>query len=154
MAVRVSTGYAHAILGATSFTSLFRNGCIEIYSGPQPESADLAPTGTLLARVTRDGLPWAPGNASGGLQFIREGRYVRKEPSHQWLLTGLAGGAAGWFRLRGNAPDSGFSTDAPRIDGTVGLPDGVDVQMYLPDLTITPATLIPQDAWWYAIPPL
>lgn len=154
MAVRVSTGYANAILGATSFASLFHNGCIEIRSGPQPASADMPATGTLLARITRDGVPWTAGSPSGGLQFVRDGRYVRKEPSHLWMITGLDTGTAGWFRLIGNAPDSGFSTTLPRIDGTVGLSGGGDVQMFLPNLSITPETLIPQDAWWYAIPPL
>lgn len=154
MAVRVSTGYANAILGATSFASLFHNGCIEIRSGAQPASADMTATGTLLARITRDGDPWTAGGSSGGLQFVRDGRYVRKEPAHLWMITGLDSGTAGWFRLVGNAPDSGFSTILPRIDGTVGLSGGGDVQMFLPNLSITSATLVPQDAWWYAIPPL
>jgi hypothetical protein len=156
MAVRVSTGYANAILGATSFASIFLNGSIEIRSGAQPASADAAATGILLGRITRDGDAWTAGSPTGGLQFIREGRYARKDPAQNWILTGVATGVAGWFRLVGNAPDAGgFSTTAPRIDGMIGLPDAVgDVQMRLPNLSLSAASLIPHDSWWYAIPPL
>lgn len=156
MAVRASTGFANAILGTSSFAGLFLNGSIEMRSGAQPASADLPPTGTLLARITRDGDAWTPGSATGGLQFIRDGRTVQKNPAHLWMIVGEGTGTVGWFRLVGNALDDGsFSTTLPRIDGAVGLSGAVgDVQMFLPNLSITPATLIPQDSWWYAIPPL
>lgn len=156
MAVRISTGYASAILGTSSFVGLFLNGSIEIRTGTQPTRADDPVTGTLLARITRDGVNWTAGSPAGGLQFVQDGRYIRKNPAHAWLITGIATGAAGWFRLVGNAVDTGgFSTTLPRIDGTIGLSGSPgDVQMYLPNLSIAPSTLVPQESWWYALPPL
>lgn len=156
MAVRVSTGFAQAILGTSSFAGIFHNGVIEVRSGAQPASADDPATGVLLARVTRDGLVWEPGSTTAGLQFQQNGRYVGKSAQQVWLLQGLAAGTAGWFRLKANAADNDvYSIQRPRIDGAVGLTSSTgDVQMYMPNLAITPSTLIPQDSWWYAIPPL
>lgn len=156
MAVITSTGYCAAILGPTSFDALFHDGVIDVYSGAQPASADLAPTGTLLARITRNGMTWTPGAPAGGLRFIRDGRYVAKDGGQDWRLTGLATGVAGWFRLLPNAADPGTaSLSAPRIDGAVGvIGDPVDAQIYLPDTAITADTIITLNYWWYAMPPL
>ncbi|MGH8073636.1 MAG: hypothetical protein ACREO4_06135 [Lysobacter sp.] len=156
MAVITSTGYCAAILGPTSFDALFQDGVIEVYSGMQPASADVAPTGTLLARITRDGAAWTAGASAGGLRFIRDGRYVAKDAAQEWKLTGLAMGVAGWFRLLPNAADPGVaSLTAPRIDGAVGvIGEPVDAQIYLPDTAITPETVITLNYWWYAMPPI
>ncbi|MBH1418029.1 hypothetical protein I5U33_07290 [Stenotrophomonas maltophilia] len=157
MAVITSTGFETLLLGPTSFDGIFRNGCIEIRSGIQPARADLPPTGHLLARITRDGGPWQAGGTANGLHFVRNGRYVYKDPVERWLLRGVANGQAGWFRLVGNEPDLGqISFTAPRIDGAIGLDDGSagDFQMRLPTLAVTPDTSIELGDWWYAIPPL
>ena len=156
MAVRISTGYAEQILGTSSFANIFLNGCIEVYSGAQPASADAAVSGTLLARITRGGGAWSAGSPSNGLQFTHLGRYISKEPSHDWKLQGTATGVAGWFRLRANPVDTGAaSTTLPRIDGTVGLVDAEgDFQLFLPNLSLTSSTTIDITSWWYALPPL
>lgn len=156
MAVNVSTGYAAAILGPQSFDQIFRYGCIEVYSGEQPDSADLAATGTLLARITRDGGAWEPGDPENGVEFSRTGRYALKPAGHTWALVGIADGVAGWARLRANAPETpGENVVAPRIDGLVGLEgDVADIQLFLPSLNISGATLIPITHWWYAVPPI
>lgn len=155
MATLVSTGYAAAILGPQSFDQIFRYGCIEVYSGSQPDSADAPPTGVMLARITRGGA-WAPGASDNGIEFVRSGRYAMKPSDHQWFLQGVAPGTAGWFRLRANAPeDAARSVTAPRIDGAIGL-DGVaaDTQLFLPDLTIGPSTNVVISNFWYAVPPI
>lgn len=160
MAVRTSTGFEALILGAHSFDSIFQDGCIEVRTDPQPATADDAPTGTLIARITRDGIAWSAGVGAGGLRFARGGRFVSKSPTQQWLLKGLATGVAGWFRLLPNAADPGaYSLDAPRIDGAIGVmpDDGIpvgDVQLFLPTQAITAATVIPINYWWLAKPPL
>lgn len=157
MGTEVSTGYAaRGALGPEAFDTIFRDGCIELRSGPQPLNADAAPSGTLLARITRDGGAWTAGNPANGLRFQRAGRYVSKDPAHRWRLTGIASGTVGWMRLLPNAPDPGtLSFDAPRIDGTVGLVDTTgDVQFWLPTLAITPSTHIEITQFWYAVPPL
>lgn len=156
MSVNVSTGFAAAILGPQSFATIFNNGVIEVYSGPQPATADATPTGTLLARVTRDGGAWSAGSPANGLQFTLGGRYAIKNPGHVWLLKGLATGVAGWFRLLPNAADDGLpSVTAPRIDGAVGIAgDPGDYQLFLADTNVVPATSVVLTQWFYAIPPL
>lgn len=160
MAVRTSTGFEALILGARSFDSIFQDGCIEVRTGLQPATADDAPTGVLVARITRDGAAWTPGVGAGGLRFQRAGRFVTNNPAQQWVLKGLATGAAGWFRLLPNAADpQAYSLEAPRIDGAVGvMPDeGIpvgDVQLFLPTQAMTASTTIPINYWWLAKPPL
>lgn len=156
MAVYVSSSFAEAILGPSSFESLFNNGSIEIRTGTQPATADSAATGTLIGRITRDGGTWSAGNPANGLNFIRDGRFAAKNPSHTWVLTGSATGTAGWFRLVANSADTGgASVTNHRIDGTIGtLQDEGDFQMRLPTLAINASFSININQWWYAIPPL
>lgn len=156
MTTRLSTGLAEKLLGPQSFDSIFADGCIEIRTGAQPDSADLAPTGSLIARVTRDGGDWAAGSTANGLRFVRTGRFAMKPYDATWLLKGSATGTAGWFRLLPNASDAGgYSLTAPRLDGAIRL-DGAsgDGQMVLITTSISPATAIPISNWWFALPPI
>lgn len=50
----------HAMLGTLGFTGAMQRGCIEIRSGAMPITADAAPTGVLLGRITNNGLPFTP----------------------------------------------------------------------------------------------
>lgn len=156
MAVNTSTGFEAAILGPSSFEQIFRYGCIEVRSGPQPVNADAAVTGDLLARITRDGGVWTPGQATNGLEFARSGRYALKVSSHVWRMKGLATGVAGWVRLIANAEDNGLvSTLLPRIDGLINIHGfSGDAQLYVSSLNITPATDVNISNWWLARPPL
>lgn len=156
MAVNTSTGFATALLGGASFASIFNNGVIEIRSGPQPANADAAATGTLLAYITRDGGVFTPGSPTNGLQFEHNGRMIFSNPLHQWVITGVGTGVAGWFRLRGNAPDDGaFSLALPRIDGAVGLYGAPgDIQLQMTTTSIVPSTTIHMTQWFYGMPPL
>ena len=156
MACRESTGYVQRRNEGSSFKQLFDGGCIEIRTGQQPATADLPATGTLIARVTRDGGVWAPGNPANGLIYDVDGRYAMKRFVHTWRLQGLAAGDAGWCRVVGvNGDSGGASLSEPRIDGAVGLIGAVtDVQMFLPVLSITPETVIDFNYWWLAPPPL
>lgn len=156
MPARSSTGFVQLILGPHAFDQVFLNASIEVYSGAQPDNADLAATGTLLARITRNGGAWTEGSSPNGLQFVRSGRYAFKDPAHEWRMVGVATGTAGWWRLRANAPDTAAaSLLLPRIDGAVRL-DGSETagQLTLTNVSITPATNTPINHWWYAIPPL
>jgi hypothetical protein len=141
-------------MGPSSFDAIFLNGCIEIRSLEQPARADLAPTGTRLARITANGAPWVAGNPANGLRFSRDGRFATKSLAQRWVLQGEATGVAGWCRLLPNAPDPGTdSTLHPRIDGAVGLTDtSGDFQLFLPTLQITPSTQIELPQWWFAKP--
>lgn len=155
MTVQVSTGFRARLLGPSSFESLFNGGCIEIRSGAQPANANMAPTGTLLGRITAGGLPWTEGSGVNGLTFSRFGHRVTNNPGQSWILDGLANGTAGWFRLRGVSDPGLPSTAIPRIDGALGLPEMLgDYQMRLPTLVITGTTAIPITSWWFVFPPL
>lgn len=156
MTTVVSTGYAaNVALGSTSFVEAFHNGVIDIYSGPQPGTADAPPSGTLLAQITAEGLPWTAGSPQGGLQWGADGRYVIKTPGVPWVLQGVAAGTAGWFRLRTNAPDDNeMSNTAIRLDGSVGLVDGPGAELWLATTAITPDTAILIQNFWIAVPPL
>lgn len=50
----------HAMLGTLGFVGAMQRGCIEIYSGAMPITADAAPTGTLLGRITNNGADFTP----------------------------------------------------------------------------------------------
>ena len=157
MATNVSTGYVErALSGTGAFPSIFRYGVIEIRTGPQPATADAAATGTLIAKITRNGNAWTAGSPTNGLEFAAGGRYVSKQPEHTWRLKGITTGTAGWFRLLGNAfDDNSASTTAPRIDGTIDVA-GADSpsQMFMTTTSVTASTNLVIPHWWYAIPPL
>ena len=50
----------HAMLGTLGFVGAMQRGCIDIYSGAMPITADAAPTGTLLGRITNNGAAFTP----------------------------------------------------------------------------------------------
>lgn len=135
----LSTGFVSRRNNGESFADIFLNGCIEVRSGAQPATADMPPTGTLLGRITRGGGLWTAGSPANGLQFVAEGRYVGKDPSHVWRLVGQATGVAGWYRMLPNEADDGsLSTTRARIDGAIGLLDTeVNAQMWLLNTSLT-----------------
>jgi hypothetical protein len=122
MGISVSSGASQSLLGGTPFSTLFAGGVIDIYSGTAPVTADDAVTGQLLGRVTLNGGAFTEGSLTNGLSFTASGPSIIKTPGVVWSLTGILTGYASWWRLRGNAIDSGgFSLAAPRIDGSIGL---------------------------------
>jgi hypothetical protein len=56
MTARLSTGMANYLNKYGSVDGALRGGWIDIFSGSQPSSADAAPTGTLLTKVTSSSL--------------------------------------------------------------------------------------------------
>ena len=115
MTVRLSTGLRNKMLngGATGgLKGALDGGKINIYSGPQPLSADTAATGTLLATVSAGvaGLTFDEAIASS----------ISKATAEDWSFTGLANGTASWFRFfpAGGDPSTTSATEA-RIDGSI-----------------------------------
>jgi len=133
MTVRYSDGALNALLGeqgveagANGFKGVFKDCVIDVYSGGQPASANNAPSGTFLGRVTLNAGAFTEGVATNGLEFAPPAaKELSKILSDAWQMKGLAAGVAGWFRLRGNAVDNGsVSTTLPRVDGGVGTTAG------------------------------
>lgn len=150
--MRVSSRFKELILGNDSFPDIFDGGIIQIYSGTQPANGDMPAIGTLLGVVTNLGQAWSPGGSAGGLLFAVDGVFARNHPSQNWVLTGVANGTAGWFRLAGPLADTnGLSYAAPRIDGNIGTTSG---DMRMPSLAIATTTSLPVQQFYFSFPPL
>lgn len=136
MTIRVSNGLRASLLGSFGFTAMMDYGHIDIYTGTQPDSATLAPTGDLLGAVTNDGDVFAEGTAVGALRIVQSGDGGLTK-SGVWILSGSAVGVAGWWRWKwNNADDDSTSLFYPRLDGAIG------ESFTLADVNITPITSV------------
>ena len=108
-----------------SLDEQLRNGVIEVYTGTQPATADLAETGTKLLRVTVASGAFVAGAAANGLNLGDAAAGITsKESGEVWSGVGLAAGTAGWFRYYSNAYVTGASDTAVRFDGICGVGTG------------------------------
>jgi len=120
MTVRVSAGLRAALLSDYGLSAMMNWGTIEVYSGQQPANASLAPTGTLLARVTKQGTPFEPGTYNGALE-VGLAPTGGLEKVGVWRMKGVTTGVAGWWRWKWNSPDPNVDSQYyPRMDGLVG----------------------------------
>ncbi|MDF1819916.1 MAG: hypothetical protein P1U54_14880, partial [Immundisolibacteraceae bacterium] len=134
VAIRLSNGLRTALYGQYGITAMMQYGFIEVYSGTQPTDANAEPTGTLLGRITNNGVPHVTGTSTGGLTLTQDTN-GRLTSLGAWRLTGIASGTAGWWRWKWNAPDDdSLSLYYPRIDGDVG------TALVLANTAITAAT--------------
>lgn len=115
--VRISTGMRNKMLdGGTTggIKGSLNLGFINIYSGPQPLTADTAASGTLLGTVSV--------NAGGtGLTFdAAVAGVISKAAAETWKFTGAADGTAGWARFYPAAGNPAIlSTTEARIDTAI-----------------------------------
>ena len=147
MTLRLSTGLRAAMLngGATGgVKGALDGGFINIYSGPQPISADTGATGTLLATVSVNA-------EGGGLHFdAATGGTLNKAAAENWKFTGLAVGTAGWFRFypAGGSPGAASATEA-RFDGSIASSGG-DVSLSNVSIAVgSPGTI---DGFGFSLP--
>lgn len=120
MTIRLNKAARNAAVGQTGLAGAFKDGVILLYSGPQPTSAESAPTGTLLAKVTANGGVFTHGVATNGLNFIFVDGALQKDDT-PWLYKGEIGGTIGWARFLGNQDDDGSANvNTPRLDMSVG----------------------------------
>lgn len=149
MTVRLSTKLRNNLAGTTGFAATFANGIIEIRTGSQPGTADAAATGTLLGTVTLASGAFTPGVSTNGLTFATAADGAVSK-SGTWSMVGIAGGTAGWFRLKANALDNDLlSTTLPRLDGSVSI-SGADLN--LSNITITLGAPVTVDVFTYTQP--
>ncbi|MFI6793662.1 hypothetical protein ACIBG4_40660 [Nonomuraea sp. NPDC050383] len=114
MAVRINTAARNA--SANAIAALVDGGSgagkLRIYSGSQPATPATAPTGTLLAEFTLSDPAFAAAVAGA----------VGLDTTPALTVTGLANGAAGWFRLVDSAEAAG--TGLGVLDGSVSATGG------------------------------
>ena len=125
MAEKMSTGFRDKTNATGSVKAVMANGCIDIYSGTQPATADDAESGVFLVRLTLDAGEFTPGVATNGINMgDSTGGVLAKATGETWKGIGKAeaggGVQAGWFRWRENADTGGVSTSFARVDGAVG----------------------------------
>jgi len=147
MGFRLSTGLRNAMMKDKGFKEAMDSGIIEVFTGPQPASADAAETGTKLLRITKDHAAFVGGNATNGLVFATDPTSgALSKNSDSWEGLGLVEGVAGWYRFYANAYGTGLSTTAVRFDGVcsgsgsqfrmsttnikVGVPVSIDTAVY------------------------
>ena len=96
---------------ASSFQRIFNLGFINVYTGTQPSTADMAPTGSLLATISNAGGGITLGEAASGV--------ISKASGETWSGTVVLAGVAGWARLYAAGDDGALSTTEERLDGAV-----------------------------------
>lgn len=128
MALKFSTGLVDAIMTDKSFKEAVEGAAaagffIDIYTGTRPASPDDSATGTKLARYT------AAAGAKMHFAAASVGGVIAKAAAESWAATGLANGAAGYFRMVTDSDDgSTTSATAVRVDGTIAV-SGSDMDM-------------------------
>lgn len=155
MALKFSTGLKNQMLnsirGAVTTTASLEHGCLWIYSGTQPATADAAATGTALLKITVSSGAFVHGSATNGLDFDAAAAGVlSKAVAESWSGLGLADGTAGWFRYVGNPEDIlGISTTLPRIDGRVSTSGA---EMTLSTLSVVTGATVSVDSFTMSFP--
>lgn len=153
MTVRLSTALRTNLAGTTGFAATFANGVIDVYSGTQPATADAAPTGTKLGRITLASGAFTAGVATNGLTFAAAADGAVSK-SGTWSFSGLAAGTAGYFRLKTNT-GADVDTDQTtlkaeaRLDGSIAV-SGAD--MNLSNITIAPGVPATVDGFTWTQP--
>ncbi|HSX21500.1 MAG TPA: hypothetical protein VLE97_01845 [Gaiellaceae bacterium] len=144
MALQVSNGFKERF--AIFFKETFDGGEIRVFSGAQPDTSDLAETGTLLGTVRQlDG---------SVLILTASGPYIVKDILADWLLTAVATGTMGWFRYVADPADAGgLSYNALRFDGAVGLP-GSGAELQVDSTALVSAQSKSIDNFLYTLPPI
>lgn len=148
----VSNGHKRILLAL--FPTAYNGGCIEFFTGAAPESPNLAPTGTRVARLTNFGLPWVAGFPTNGLQYVLDPDtgQISPDPSQAWVIKGLATGVAGYGRMIGMNDTGVTSITEPRVDFDINPVDGSGFQMT--DASFTAATSRDSTFFTFALPPI
>lgn len=156
MALKFSTGLKNQLLSAikgeiAASTYSLKNGCLWIYNGSQPATADAAAIGTPLLKITVSSGAFVHGSASNGIDFDAPAAGVlSKAAAEVWSGLGISDGTMGWFRFVGNPTDDlGVSTTLPRIDGRISTSGA---ELNVSNLTVTTGATTTIDAFSLAFP--
>lgn len=144
MTLRLSPGQAVAMADAywNSTGIAIDNFILEIRSGAQPATADLAPTGTVLASMTLPADSMAA-TASPGATTAKAGTWQDASAD--------ATGTAGWFRIRASGDALTTNNTDRRIDGACTITGGGG-ELELQNLSIAVAQQITVNTVTYTQP--
>lgn len=147
--LQVSLGLRNRFLDQA--VTQFALGAIYVYTGAQPDNAEMPPTGTLVGVISNAGGVYNPTTGANGLRVVNTGNgYITFDPSQSWVLRGVATGTAGWARFVAKNDTATYSTSQPRIDCGINAGESA---LYLDDPAITAATRRNVGYWIYGIPP-
>jgi len=123
--VGLATTYIVGAYGG-SLRDIMAGGCIEIYSGSIPATADAAITGSTVAIITLSSGAWTAGSPVNGLFLGAASAGSISKATGTWSGVGLISpsGVMTHFRGKGNATDANGADTTyiyPRIQGTVGV---------------------------------
>jgi hypothetical protein len=149
--ISLSTALRNGMLNNTGMKEAFTNGWMQIFTGPQPASADAAVQGTLLGIVTKAAGAFTPGAATNGINFAAPSGGVVAKDTDAWQMLGVAIGTAGYFRLCGNPADAGSGSDTThmRMDGSIATSGG---DLNLSNVNIVVNTPVTIDTFAFTLP--
>jgi hypothetical protein len=150
--LKASTGLRDAMLDSDSLRGAMEGGnggCIRVYSGTPPATADDAVTGTLLLTITTSGI--TTGTAGSTLILSAPSGGVVSKEATAWTGTAVATGVPTYFRHVASLDDGTLSTTQKRIQGDVGL---VGAVLNFGVSTLTSGVAYPIDACNYRFPTL
>jgi len=127
-----------------SFRDVMDYGVLAIYTGSQPATADIAPTGTLLLLISEASGAFVAGAVANGLNFDEPVAGVIGKNSTVWSDAGLATGTAGWFRFYSNSylsMGAGAGAASVCFDGSVGT-SGADLNLSSTSIVLAATTTI------------
>ena len=128
--------------------AMMRYGCIRVFSGAAPLTADDAEHGELLATITEDGTPFVAGTGQGALNLVAGDVAGSCKKDGVWKLKVTKSGTAGWWRFVWNGIDHGTAGEwVPRIDGAIGQ------VLVLPDNHLTMGDVWDVSSFFFIIPP-
>jgi len=110
MALKLSTGLRNFLLAEGSLRKAFEDGIINLYSGAAPASADDAPTGVLLCKLTKSsGAVAAGARSSPQIGLITIGSHA---PGETFIINVTVDGAGPASYTFTNTPDAGGVAEA------------------------------------------
>lgn len=146
--INLSTALRSAMATEYGLMAMMRYGCIKVFNGEPPTTADIAEQGDLLGTITQDGVPFVAGTSQGALLLEAGPTNGACMNSGNWKLTVTKSGVAGWWRFVWNGADYGTGEEwAPRVDGRIG--EG----LILPETFLMEGDVLDVRSFFFVIPP-
>lgn len=146
--INLSTALRAAMATEYGLMAMMQYGCIKVFDGDPPLTADMAEQGQLLATITQDGVPFQWGTMQGALNMEPGPTNGACQKLGAWKVTVTTSGQAGWWRFVWNGYDGGEANEwVPRVDGRIG--EG----LILPDSTLISGDVLDVESFFFIIQP-